>query len=110
MNLQTTYGTLLAPLKSDTLAVCLSTRKARCVFWGVPGWGVPASGKAGVNRVLERPTKRRERRRRETKWNGSRTSLSCSKDKGIAQVINNLNNPPVNAWEARTLPLSYARS
>ena len=30
--------------------------------------------------------------------------------KGIAHFINYLSNPPLSAWEARTLPLSYARS
>ena len=30
--------------------------------------------------------------------------------KGITHVTKDLSNPPISAWEARTLPLSYARS
>ena len=37
-------------------------------------------------------------------------STITSNDKGIAQAFNKLEQSPVTAWEARTLPLSYARS
>jgi hypothetical protein len=60
--------------------------------------------------VLRRALKRLDQGQRQpnrTEWVKLRIA---SNDKGIASVIKDLSNPPVSAWEARTLPLSYARS
>src|SRR5574341_960651 len=64
----------------------------------------------GVNRVLERWTESRDGRR--IAWNRAKEwkRIISRNDKGITQASNDLGNPPCSAWEARTLPLSYARA
>ena len=65
---------------------------------------------SSVITVLGRAKKRLDQRQIEpnrTEW----VKLQIARnDKGIAHFINYLSNPPLSAWEARTLPLSYARS
>ena len=61
-------------------------------------YGVKLSDKAGWN---------------EMNWNKLEQLEKCTISKvgeGMAQVFNDLSNPLLSAWEARTLPLSYARS
>ena len=65
---------------------------------------------SGVNTVLGRAKKRLDQRQREangTEWVKLRIARN---DMGIAHVINDLSIPPISAWEARTLLLSYTRS
>ena len=65
---------------------------------------------SGVITVLEKETHRAEKRARQLKQAEWVKLRIASNDKGIAQVINDLSNPLQSAWEARPLPLSYARS
>ena len=60
--------------------------------------------------MLRRATKQAEKRGREANCDERPLVCFASNDKGIAKIINDLRNPYVSAWEARTLPLSYARS
>ena len=69
------------PSKKIVIDRCLPTQRLRSDFLGVPGGGVAFSG---VNTVLERATKWRDERQRETKrteWLSIRIAWN---DKGIA--------------------------
>ena len=71
---------------------------------------LPGGTQSGVITVLARETIQRGEGQNETERNGLQKYNIAANDKGITPVINGLGNPPESAWEARTLPLSYARS
>ena len=73
-------------------------------------WSLKPCSLSGVITVLGRPTKWAEEQDEEPTRDEQAMVCFARNDKGITQANNDLSNPPLSAWEARTLPLSYARS
>ena len=73
-------------------------------------WTCSAPGVTGVNRVLKGGTNCNRKRWNETVREEWYRAWIGRIGAGIAQFIKSLSNPLKSAWEARTLPLSYARS